>query len=225
MDNSNKPPSSDQIKQKLVETKEKWAKEGRLLTGQTSDAAKDRLPSGQREVKNWPVLDLGIQPNIPLDNWKLTVDGLVKNPVALDWKQLQDMPMVDLVSDVHCVTAWSRFDNHWQGVSTRELAKLVQPMGDAKFVLCSSYDGYTTNVPLDIFLDQNSLIAIAWEGKPLTREHGGPVRMVIPKLYFWKSAKWIKRLEFIKEDHPGFWETRGYHNHGDPWLEQRYSNS
>ncbi|MFM7347456.1 MAG: sulfite oxidase-like oxidoreductase [Tagaea sp.] len=210
-----------QIKQKLVDTKRKWSAEGRLLTGASADPA-TRLPPGQREVKNWPVLDLGIQPDVSAKTWRLDVGGLVENPISWSWPEFARQKQVDFVSDIHCVTAWSRFDNRWRGVSTRHLLDLVKPKPEAKFVVQHSYDGYTTNVPLSYFADEDVLLAHEWEGKPISREHGGPVRLVLPKLYFWKSAKWLTKLEFVAEDQAGFWEVRGYHMRGDPWTEERY---
>lgn len=212
--------TTGQIRQKLVDTKEKLAKAGHLLTG---GGGKDRLPPGQREVKNWPVLDLGIQPEIPLESWELTVDGLVENPVTWNWAQFQAQPQQQFLTDIHCVTAWSRYDNHWDGVSARHLLSVVKPKPEARHIVFHSHDGYTTNVKLEVFDDEDVLLAHSWEGKPITTEHGGPVRVIIPKYYFWKSAKWVKRIEFVAEDQPGFWEERGYHNEGDPWTEQRYS--
>lgn len=209
-----------QIRQKLVDTKEKLAKAGHLLTGA---AGKDRLPPGQREVKNWPVLDLGLQPEIPKESWELTVDGLVEAPITWNWAQFQAQPQQTFVSDIHCVTAWSRFDNQWDGVSAKHLLALVKPAAEATHIIFHSHDGYTTNVKLGVFDDDDVLLAHSWEGKPITTEHGGPVRVIIPKFYFWKSAKWVKRIEFVAGDRPGFWEERGYHNDGDPWTEQRYS--
>jgi DMSO/TMAO reductase YedYZ molybdopterin-dependent catalytic subunit len=209
------------VKPKLVESKQKWADEGRLLTGRHADPAQ-RLPPGQREVKNWPVLDLGVQPDIPPAKWRLDVDGLVETPVSWSWKDFAAQPQARIVSDIHCVTAWSRFDNRWEGVSTRELLELVKPKPQANFVIQHSYDGYTTNVPMEYFASDDVLLACKWEGKPIPREHGGPVRLVLPKLYFWKSAKWLTRLEFVEFDKPGFWELRGYHDRGDPWMEERY---
>lgn len=213
---------SGEIRQKLVESKEKWAKEGRLLTG-ASAPPEQRLPPGQRLVTNWPVLDLGVQPDIPTEKWHLRVDGLVENPVVWKWADFMAQPQFEDVSDIHCVTAWSRFDNHWQGVSARHILSVVKPKPEARHIVFHSFDGYTTNLPLAAFDDGDVLLAHSWEGKPIAREHGGPVRVIVPKLYFWKSAKWVNRMEFVAEDRPGFWEERGYHNEGDPWTEQRYS--
>ncbi|QCO15027.1 sulfite oxidase-like oxidoreductase [Azospirillum brasilense] len=212
-----------QIRDKLIATKEQWAREGRGLTGETADPARDRLPPGQRLVETWPVLDLGILPRVSEATWTLAVDGLVENPVTWSWEDLQAQPPARVVSDIHCVTTWSRYDNQWEGVSTRHLLSVVRPRPEARFVLCHSSDGYTTNLPLDAFAAADALLATGWEGQPISRDHGGPVRVVVPKLYFWKSAKWVKRIEFLAEDRRGYWEVRGYHNDADPWREERYS--
>jgi len=212
------------LKEKLVESKKRWAADGRLLTGAPDPRRAQRLPPGQRQVSNWPVLDLGIQPEIPLDIWRITIDGLVENPTVWKWGDFTDEPMVRRTSDIHCVTAWSRYDNDWEGISARHLLSVVRPKPDAQHVIFHSYDTYTTNVPLADFDADDVLLAVKWNGAPISREHGGPVRVVMPRLYFWKSAKWIKRIEFSQHDKPGFWEVRGYHNYGDPWLEQRYDD-
>ena len=212
-----------QTKDKLIRTKREWAKEGRLLTGRPDVEHISRLPPGQKEVNNWPVLDLGLQPNILAQSWRLTVDGLVETPMVFTLEEFMALPQEDFLSDIHCVTQWSRYDNHWRGVSARHLMELVRPKLEARHVLFHSYDGYTTNVTREVFEEPNVLLANTWEGKPLTREHGGPVRVVIPDWYFWKSAKWVTRIEFVETDSPGFWEVRGYHNEGDPWKEERYS--
>jgi len=213
---------ADSFKEKLVRTKESWARSGRLLTGTSGDPEVDRLPPGQRLVENWPVLDLGVQPYVPSTEWQLTIDGSVENPVVWDWATFLAQPQVVDVSDIHCVTQWSRYDNHWQGVSTHHVAEVVRPKPLAGHVILHGYDGYTTNVTVDAFLGDDCLIAHSHDGQPLTREHGGPARLVIPRFYFWKSAKWIKRIEFVAADRPGFWEVRGYHNVGDRWKEPRY---
>ena len=211
------------IKDKLIRSKQDWAKEGRLLTGMPDEGHANRLPPGQKEVKNWPVLDLGVQPNIVPQAWRLTVGGLVGNPMVWTLEEFMALPQEEFLSDIHCVTQWSRYDNHWRGVSARHLMELVKPKPEARHAVFHSYDGYTTNVKREMFEAPNVLLASAWEGKPLGRDHGGPVRVVIPDWYFWKSAKWVSRIEFAKDDSPGFWEVRGYHNEGDPWREQRYS--
>jgi DMSO/TMAO reductase YedYZ molybdopterin-dependent catalytic subunit len=223
MSDDEKPGIVGKIKEKLIRSKEAWAVEGRLLTGQRDEKHGHRLPPGQRLVNDWPVLDLGIQPQISLEDWRLKIFGLVANPVIWDWQDFTAEPQVSDVSDIHCVTAWSRYDNHWEGVSARHLLDVVQPLPEARHVIFHSTDGYTTNVSLEVFAAPDVLLAHKWEGKPITREHGGPVRIIIPQYYLWKSAKWIQGIEFVKDDKPGFWEVRGYHNEGDPWQEDRYS--
>jgi len=209
---------------KLTLSKRRWAEEGKFLTGRITRAETDRLPPGQHLVKNWPVLDLGQHPFISQAEWTLQIVGAVENPVKLDWNTFHQLPQSNKLSDIHCVTTWSRYDNHWQGVSTHDLLDLVMPRPEANFVMLTSYDGYTTNLPLADFASEDGILATAWEGAPLTRDHGGPMRLVIPHLYFWKSAKWLRRIEFLVGDQAGFWEKNGYHMLGDPWREQRYSD-
>ena len=213
---------SESKRQRLLDKKRQWAEEGRLLTGKTGMRGRDRLPPGQHEVRNWPVLDLGVQPNIDRMKWKLTIDGLVANPVTWDWLEFFTQPQVTWVSDIHCVTSWSRFDNQWMGVSAAQILAVVQPLPQAKYLMLHSQDSYTTNLTLQQFSDEDVLLAHSWQGELLTREHGGPVRAIVPQFYFWKSAKWLKRIEFIAEDSLGYWENRGYHHSGDPWKEERY---
>ena len=210
-------------KDKLVRTKRTWAEKEQHLSGEAS-GQQERLPPGQRLVTTWPVLDLGVQPDIAPQAWQLEIVGAVNKPQTLDWQQLQAMDLVESVSDMHCVTTWSRYDNHWRGLATRALLALVEPSPQARFVMAESFDSYTTNMPIEALQEQDSLLAIQWEGKPLTREHGGPVRLLIPHLYLWKSAKWLRKLVFMTEDQRGFWEKNGYHNHADPWLEERYAS-
>jgi len=210
-------------KEKLIRSKEKTAEQGRHITGVTDERRENRLPPGQHQVEKWPVLDLGLQPDISKEAWKLDVDGLVEAPLTLTFDAFMALPQRSFVSDIHCVTTWSRFDNRWEGVATRDLVERVKPRPEARHVILHAYDGYTTNLRLDMFAADDALIAHSWEGAPLTREHGGPVRAVIPQWYFWKSAKWLKRIEFSPMDKPGFWEVRGYHNEGDPWAEDRYA--
>ena len=187
------------------------------------------VPVGQHLVKNWPVLDLGEQPDVPLDQWKLEIGGLVENPVTLNWQQFMDLPQAEDVSDFHCVTTWSRLDNHWKGVRFRTIAELVVPRERAMCVLCTGYDfmpgtfiPYTVNVPLARAIEADVLLVHTWEGRPLPREHGGPVRMITPQLYAWKGSKWINRIEFLTENKRGFWEERGYSNTAYPWRNDRY---
>lgn len=215
--------AAEGFRDKLVATKQAWARAGRLLTGKDGDPATDRLPPGQRLVTNWPVLDLGIQPDVSREDWRLTVGGLVDRPLTLDFTALMAEPQVEDVSDIHCVTQWSRYDNRWNGISTRHLIEMVRPQPAAAHVILHSYDGYTTNIRLDHFAEEDCLIAHSHDGAPISRGHGGPVRLVIPRYYLWKSPKWLKAIDFVATDAPGFWETRGYHNIADPWMEQRYS--
>jgi DMSO/TMAO reductase YedYZ molybdopterin-dependent catalytic subunit len=189
-----------------------------------------KLPVGQHEVTNWPVLDLGEQPQVPLETWKLEVGGLVDNPFTLTWTQFLELPQVEDVSDFHCVTTWSRYDNHWAGVRFRTIAELAVPREDARFVLCTgsdfmpgSYIPYTTNLPLARAVDDDVLLVHTWEGRPLPPEHGGPCRMITPKLYAWKGTKWIRKIEFLAEERKGFWEVRGYSNSAEPWFNDRYA--
>ncbi|MHB1109509.1 MAG: sulfite oxidase-like oxidoreductase [Devosia sp.] len=208
---------------KLTRTKSRWAELGKFLTGQSSRPEDARLPPGQHLVKNWPVLDLGQTPNVPRASWKLDIVGAVEKPTTWTWQDYIAQPRGKKLSDIHCVTTWSRYDNHWDGVSTHDLMDAVGVKPEARFVLLTSNDGYATNLTLEDFAGGDALIAHGWEGAPLALDHGGPVRLVVPHLYFWKSAKWLRKIEFATRDHPGFWEVRGYHNHGDPWTEERYS--
>ena len=218
---SEDPTSADT---KLTQSKRRWAAEGRFITGRISRPETERLPPGQHLVKNWPVLDLGQQPAIRLDTWKLDVRGTVETPLTLGWSQFLALEQTRKISDIHCVTTWSRYDNEWRGVAVRDLLDLVMPRPEATHVMLTSYDGYTTNLPLEDFAAEDAILATHWEGAPITAEHGGPMRLVVPHLYFWKSAKWLSRIELISGDKPGFWERNGYHMLGDPWREQRYSD-
>ena len=208
---------------KLTRSKQRWASEGKFLTGHIARPEAERLPPGQHLVRDWPVLDLGKQPDIARERWRLRIGGMVERPVDLDWAGFMALPQTTLRTDIHCVTTWSRYDNDWTGVATRDLIDLVAPRDEAGFLMLHGYDGYTTNVPLADFASEHALIAHSWQGKPITREHGGPARLIIPHLYFWKSAKWIKGIDFLGADKAGFWEVNGYHMRGDPWAEERYS--
>jgi DMSO/TMAO reductase YedYZ molybdopterin-dependent catalytic subunit len=208
---------------KLTKTKSRWAELGKFLTGMPSRPEDSRLPPGQHLVKNWPVLDLGQTPNIAKEVWRLDITGAVEHTTAWTWHDFMSAPQTHKVNDIHCVTSWSRYDNNWDGVTTHDLMEAVQPKAEVTHVLLTSNDGYTTNLTLQDFSSPEALLAHSWEGQPLPLDHGGPVRLVVPHLYFWKSAKWIRKIEFATRDHPGFWEVRGYHNHADPWLEERYS--
>ncbi len=212
------PPDS-----KLTATKARWAAHGQFLTGRVARPETERLPPGQHVVKDWPVLDLGVHPKIDPAKWSLRVYGAVKQAVTWDWAAFQAQEQVHEVTDIHCVTTWSRYDNAWEGVSTRTVLDAVNPLETAAFVVLHSHDGYTTNLPLADFAAGDAILAQSWNGQPLSAAHGGPVRLIVPHLYLWKSAKWLQRIEFVTGDKPGFWETRGYHDRGDPWQEQRYS--
>src|SRR5258708_14805380 len=176
-------------RKKLVESKQRWARDGRLLTGRHSRQELERLPPGQREVKDWPVLDLGVQPEVALERWQLRIDGLVEHPIAWDWATFRAQPQTRDTSDIHCVTQWSRYDNAWEGDSARHLLSIVRPRPEAKFLMFTSYDDYTTNLPLADFDDDDVLPAHSWQGHAIPRAHGGPLRAVVPKLYFWKGAE------------------------------------
>jgi DMSO/TMAO reductase YedYZ molybdopterin-dependent catalytic subunit len=160
---------------------------------------------------------------VPVEKFKLDLDGALENRISLSLAEFMALPQSESVSDIHCVTQWSRYDNRWKGVAARTLLDLVRPMPEARHVVFHSHDGYTTNVRLDQFDQPDVFLVHEWEGRPITRQHGGPVRVLMPRLYLWKSAKWVRRIQFTISDRPGFWELRGYHNNGDPWTEERYS--
>jgi DMSO/TMAO reductase YedYZ molybdopterin-dependent catalytic subunit len=183
-----------------------------------------RVPTGQKQVNNFPVLDMGIKPWIGTADWRLRVFGLVQNELDLDWAAYKALPQITDISDFHCVTRWSQLDMDWQGVRARDVLALAMPLSNAKFVTLNGYDGYTTNLPLEALLDDDVLIAHSVLGQTLTKDHGGPVRMVVPKRYAWKGAKWLKAIELHEHDRRGFWEVRGYHNQANPFLEQRFSD-
>ena len=182
-----------------------------------------RLPPGQYLTEKWPVLHAGTVPHTDLSTWDFRVFGEVENPVALTWEQLQELPSTEVTTDIHCVTRWSRFDTSFRGVHWRELAKLVRPKPSARFALAHAEQGFTSNVPLEAIEADDALVAWEADGEPLTPDHGWPLRLVVPRKYFWKSAKWLRGLELRSSDEPGFWERYGYHNDADYWQEQRYS--
>ncbi|HUR44224.1 MAG TPA: sulfite oxidase-like oxidoreductase [Candidatus Saccharimonadales bacterium] len=210
------------MKDKYIAAKERWAAK-MAGKGQREVRSTDRLPPGQRLVNNFPVLDLGIQPEVPLDTWELQVHGQVENPLTLKWEQFIALPHFKDVSDFHCVTTWSQYDMEWEGVAFFTLAELVKPKPEAKHVFFKSYDGYSTNNPLEVCLDDDVLIAHKWNGKAITKEHGGPARVIIPKRYAWKGAKFIREITFLDRDILGFWEVRGYSNTADPWKDDRFA--
>jgi len=182
-----------------------------------------RLPPGQYFTEKWPVLHAGEVPDVDAGAWTLEIGGEVEQPLSLGFDALKELPATEVTTDIHCVTRWSRFDARFKGVHWRELARLCEPKPTANFAIAHAEAGFTANVPLAALEDPNALIAYEADGEPLTPEHGGPVRLVIPTKYFWKSAKWLTGIRFSAQDHPGYWELRGYNNHADPWKEERYS--
>ncbi len=185
-------------------------------------ANSDRIPPGQYETQDFPVLSAGPTPRIPLVNWSFALDGLVEAPVQWSWEQFAALPHESFTKDIHCVTKWSKLDTKWQGVSIETLLAHVTLKPEAQFVMAYCHGGYTTNIPLADLRQGKAFVGVTFEGKPLASEHGGPARLVVPHLYFWKSAKWIKGLRFMAADEAGFWEENGYSLYGDPWKEQRY---
>lgn len=183
----------------------------------------DRLPPGQKATNGWPVLHYGSVPKIDLDSWSFQISGLVEEQLNLSWAEFSELPRVTLTNDIHCVTDWSKFDNTWEGVPVSEVLKQVKLMPDATEVTVHSFGGYTTNLAMSDFNRAENLFAISHDGEALSREHGWPLRLVVPHLYFWKSAKWVSGLSLSAQQKPGFWETYGYHLHGDPFKEERYS--
>ncbi len=181
------------------------------------------VPIGQTITPKWPVLDLGIQPNILLSEWRLVIDGAVEHPTILTWDDFMALPQSDDISDFHCVTTWSKLNVAWKGVRLPDLAALVLPNENATHVMCYGYDDYSTNLSLEEALKPDVLLVHTAEGKTLAKEHGGPVRMITPQLYAWKGSKWINRIEFMIGNRLGFWEERGYSNTAYPWRNDRYS--
>lgn len=189
----------------------------------TASPLRPRIPPGQRETRDFPVLDLGIRPGVTHETWRLALQGRVARPLTLDWAALMALPQVRQRCDFHCVTTWSQLDMDWEGVRARDVLALTGLLPDARFVTAYGSDGYTTNLPLAALLDDDVLVAHGFDGAPLADAHGGPVRLLVPARYGWKSAKWLSALEFHAEDRPGYWEARGYHNDANPWKEERYS--
>lgn len=182
------------------------------------------VPPGQHVTDKFPVLSFGPTPDIDLATWRFTIFGLVDQEVVLDWQQFNDLPKVVIDAAFHCVTQWSRLENTWEGVAFSELMRLASPKSEAKYVMAHCYGDHTTNIALDVLLDGDVLFASRHDGHPLEPGHGGPLRLIVPKRYAWKSAKWINGIEFMAEDSPGFYELRGYHMQGDPWKEQRFQD-
>jgi len=181
-----------------------------------------RLPPGQYLTTDFPVLSAGPTPRLPLDRWSFTLEGLVKDKVTWTWEEFLKLPSRTFEVDISCVTKWTKLDMQWEGVSVDTLLEHVELERNAQYVTAFSHEDYTTNLPLVDILNGQAFVAYKYDGKPLTPEHGGPARLVVPHLYFWKSAKWVAGLRFTEKDRPGFWESAGYHNHGDPWKEERY---
>ena len=180
----------------------------------------DRLPPGQSLVEDWPVLSAGPTPRVETDEWKFEIKDETGTDHSWTWDEMQALGLEDITVDIHCVTHWTKLEMPWRGVSLDKLFENVESEFD--YVMAHSYGGYTTNVPLEDLLDGKSWIAFEADGEPLTPEHGGPARLLVPHLYFWKSAKWVRGLTMMPSDDPGFWEQSGYHIHGDPWQEERY---
>lgn len=181
-----------------------------------------RIPPGQVLTQKWPVLHYGSVPRIDLAKWTLRIHGLVENPVEWNWEQFKSLPTVERTNDIHCVTRWSKLDNHWEGVPISEVLSIVKPKPEAKFVIAHAEHNFTSNLPIEALEDPDVMLAFRHDGENLSPDHGFPVRLVVPKKYFWKSAKWLTGLEFRAADKLGFWEELGYHNDADPWREQRY---
>jgi DMSO/TMAO reductase YedYZ molybdopterin-dependent catalytic subunit len=185
-------------------------------------ALADRTPPGQYVTEKWPVLHYGGIPKVDLSTWDFKITGLVEEPIALTFDQIQTMPKKTVHSDIHCVTRWSLFDSDWEGVPVSEVMKLVKLRPEATHVMIHAENNYTTNLPLADFLLEANMLVDKRNGELITAEHGAPLRLFVPHLYFWKSAKWVRGFEFMSADAPGFWEQYGYHMRGDPWNEERY---
>ncbi len=182
----------------------------------------ERVPPGQHLTEKWPVLHYGSASKIDTSLWKLKLFGLVRAEKTISFSDFTALPQVKVFSDIHCVTTWSKLDNLWEGVSSATIKTLVEIKPEAKFVIIHAEGEFTTNLTLEDFFEPDVLLCLKHNGENLSSEHGGPVRLIVPRLYFWKSAKWVTGLEFSDKDQPGFWESNGYHNHGDPWTEERY---
>src|SRR3984957_11915210 len=182
-----------------------------------------RLPPGQSPTVKWPILSLGETPQVSTAEWALSIDGAVTEPYTLDWDAFTDIARIDWDGDIHCVTRWSKFNTRWRGADVRDLIQRAAPAPSATHLLAHCYGGYTTNLPLSDVLDHPALIAHEADGAPLEPDHGGPARLLVPHLYLWKSAKWVRRLQVLNHDELGFWERNGYHPRGDPWLQERHS--
>ncbi len=195
----------------------------RFLRPRLTEEQRKRVPPGQYVTQKWPVLHYSSVPRTDLSRWDFSVSGEVEQPLSLSWEEFQALPHASVHTDIHCVTRWSRLDAEFAGVPIRAILERARPSSGARFVLAHCEQGYTANLPLDVLDDDDVLLADSADGAPLTPEHGWPLRLLVPKRYFWKSAKWLRGLEFLAQDRPGFWERYGYHNEGDPWKEERYA--
>jgi len=210
-----------EINPKMLRAKEKLLDKFRRAAPRAL-GGRERLPPGQHLTPGFPVLDLGIHPEFRPERWRFRVDGFVAQKLDLSWEDFRALPKVEQVSDFHCVTTWSKYDVHWAGVKFRTILERVRPDARVSHVVLGCGDGYTTNLPLDELRGEDVLLAYELDGQPLPLEHGGPLRMLVPHLYAWKSAKFLTQVKFLDRDEPGFWEVRGYHNHADPWKEERF---
>ena len=192
------------------------------MTAGDGAEAKPRIPPGQVVTRKFPVMTAGTPATASREAWTLTLDGKVASPLTLDWAAFAALPRSELMADIHCVTSWSKLDTRWRGISIDAIIDLIRPAPEAAYVLAKADGGYTANLRLKDLIGGQAIVATHFDGAPLTAEHGGPVRLVAPRLYFWKSAKWLRGLHFSQYDYKGYWERLGYHNYGDPWLEQRY---
>jgi DMSO/TMAO reductase YedYZ molybdopterin-dependent catalytic subunit len=201
-----------------------------MIFGETSERkrleqqrrSEGRLPPGQSLTLKWPVLHYGSVPRFDPRTWDFRIGGLVEKPLRLTWDEFNRLPQTEITCDIHCVTRWSRFDNRFEGVAFTEVLKLVKPMPEARFALVRGEQGFTANLPLEDLTRPTTLFAFRHDGEPLTAEHGYPLRLVVPHLYFWKSVKWVRGFDLVEKDTPGFWEQNGYHMRGDPWKQQRF---
>lgn len=201
-----------------------------MIFGETSDRKKleremrdaGRLPPGQSLTLKWPVLHEGSVPRVDLSTWDFRIDGLVQKPVRLTWEEFNKLPKTEIRCDIHCVTRWSRFDNRFEGVLFTEVMKLVKPKPEARLAMVRGENDYTTNLSLSDLMMPTTIFAMKHDGEPLAPEHGYPLRLVVPQLYFWKSVKWVRGVTLMARDEPGFWEQNGYHMRGDPWKQQRF---
>jgi DMSO/TMAO reductase YedYZ molybdopterin-dependent catalytic subunit len=192
------------------------------MTERKTDGA-GRVPPGQHLTEKWPVLTYGATPRIDLHSWSFRCFGLVEQEIAWTWEEFLKLPRTEVVADIHCVTTWSMLDTRWEGVSIREILKHLRVKPEAKAVLIHADPDYRTNLALEDLAVEDALLALKHKGQDLSPDHGGPCRLVVPRLYFWKSAKWVRAFEFLEVNPPGFWEENGYHMRGDPWLEERFS--